>query len=648
MNTTFQHLQFSTDSNNILWLKLDVNGETSNILSPAVLDELAQACRDAIQQNPRGLILYSGKNTGFIAGADIKHFSQFTAISQALNFIHKGQNVCQQFADLPFPTLAMIDGFCLGGGLELALAMRYRIASDNPNTRLGLPEVKLGIHPGFGGTVRSIATIGVLNAMDIMLSGRLLRPQAAYAMGLVDHCVAERQLHNTAVQTILQQPAQRKPPVYLQLINQVFLARKLLGIKLRQQVAQHAAAEHYPAPYALIDLWEKHGGNTTALYQAEAESVARLAQTPTAHNLVRVFFLQNRLKALGDKACFQPQHVHVIGGGTMGGDIAAWCALQGLRVSVQDQNADALARVVARAETTFQQHYKKDTRSIQAALDRLIPDPHGDGVSKADVIIEAIFENLPAKQQLFREVEAKAQAHAILATNTSSIPLEDIAGALRDPKRLVGLHFFNPVFKMPLVEVVFDPHDYDANILAHALAFTRHIDKLPLPVKSAPGFLVNRILMPYLLEGIRLQQQGIPATVIDQAARDFGMPMGPLELADTVGLDICQHVGDILAKKLKLDVPLTLHHMTKAGKLGKKSGEGFYTYRNGKPLPQEHSAWDGNRTLLQTKLINPLVNEAKACLAQGIVEDADLLDAGVIFGTGFAPFRGGPLHYAQA
>jgi 3-hydroxyacyl-CoA dehydrogenase/enoyl-CoA hydratase/3-hydroxybutyryl-CoA epimerase len=646
--STFQHLHLETDSNNILWLKLDVQGESTNILTPEVLDELSRAGIAIRSHKPAGLVICSAKTTGFIAGADVKRFTEVKSTEQALTFIEKGQAVCQQFAELPCPTLAMIDGFCLGGGLELALALDYRIASDNPGTRLGLPEVKLGIHPGFGGTVRSIAKLGVLNAMDIMLSGRLLRPQAALKMGLLDYCVAERQLHSTAVQTLLKPPAKAKPPIYLSALNQLAPARHLLGAKLRKQVAEHARPEHYPAPYALIDLWEKHGGNPAAMYKAEAVSVAKLVLGDTAQNLVRVFFLQNRLKALGDKKLFQPQHVHVVGGGTMGGEIAAWCAMQGLRVSVQDQNADALARVVARASEAFQHRYKKDARAIQAALDRLIPDPHGEGIGKADVIIEAIFENLQAKRQLFAALESKAKPDAILASNTSSIPLEDIAGALREPQRLVGLHFFNPVFKMPLVEVVYDPHAKDDAVLARALAFTRHIDKLPLPVHSLPGFLVNRILMPYLLDGIRLQQQGIPAAIIDEAARDFGMPMGPLELADTVGLDICQHVGDILARKLGLDVPLTLNHMTKAGKLGKKSGEGFYRYRNGKMMKTESVEWQGNRTMLQTKLITPLVNEAKACLAQGIVDDADLLDAGVIFGTGFAPFRGGPLHYAQS
>ena len=609
----FHHLYLATDEHGILWLTLDVQGESSNVLNPEVLDELSRACTAIHASKPRGLIVCSGKPSNFIAGADVKRFSEVHSSQQALTFIRQGQQVCQQFADLPCPTLAMIDGFCLGGGMELALALDYRIASDKPTTRLGLPEVKLGIHPGFGGTVRSIAKIGVLNAMGIMLSGKLLQAPAALQMGLIDRCVPEHELRNSAIQTLLKPPAKTKPALHLVMLNKLAASRKLLGMKLRQQVAEHARPEHYPAPYALIDLWEQHGSNPAEMYQAEATSVANLVMGATAQNLVRVFFLQNRLKALGDKNLLQVQHVHIITDSETGNDIAAWCTRKGLHTSVQEAGS----------------------------LDR-------DNVAQADVIIEATTENRLAKQQLLAELEKQARADAILATNTAFIPLEDIAGAMREPRRLVGLHFPQPIAKMPLVEVIYDPHDMDTNLLNRAKSFVRHIDKLPLPVKSSPGFLLNRILMPYVLEGIRLQQQGVPAAVIDAAARDFGMPQGPLELADTMGLDTCQQTCEILDRKLGLEIPLALYHMTKAGKLGRKSGEGFHRYRNGKMMKEEKVEWAGNRTMLQTKLIEPMVREARICLEQGIVEDADLLDAGIIFGSGFAPFRGGLLHYAQA
>lgn len=645
--TAFRHLHTETDNHNILWLRLDVRNTAINLLTPEAIDELAQACTLAQQQKPRALILCSAKPSGFMAGIDLKRLTTLAQPAQALACSQTGQALCQQFADLPFPTLAMIDGFCLGGGLELALALDYRIASNNPTTRLGLPEVKLGIHPGFGGTVRSIALLGVFKAMGIMLSGNPIAPQTALKLGLLDACVPEQQLRNTAAQTVLHAPPKRKPALHLRLLNQFAPARWWVARQLRQQAAAYANPTHYPAPDALIALWEKHGANPQAMYRAEAESVAQLVQGATAQNLVRVFFLQNRLKALGNQTAFHPQHVHVIGGDVIGSEIAAWCAIQGLQVSLQDQNAEALARGITRAKAAIQQHYPQDSHAAQTALDRLAPDVNGTGIAKADVIIEAVSEHLAAKQQLFQMLEQKAQAHALLATNTASIPLEAIAEALHDPKRLVGLHFLYPIAQTAVLEVVYAPQAYDTAVVDRASAFARCLDKLPLPVKSSPGFLVNRVLMPYLLEGIRLQQQGIPAAVIDAAARSFGMAQGPLELADNIGLDICLQVSEALAKKLKLDLPLTLNHMTKAGKLGKKSGEGFYRYRHGKILQHESPTWHGNRALLQNKLVTPLVNEAKACLAQGIVEDADVLDAGIIFGTGFAPFLGGPLHYAK-
>lgn len=643
----FRHVRTEIDSHNIFWLKLDVQDTTLNLLTPEAIDELAQACTLAQQQKPRALILCSAKPSGFLAGIDLKHLTTLTHPAQALACSQAGQALCQQFADLPFPTLAMIDGFCLGGGLELALALDYRIASDSPTTRFGLPEVKLGIHPGFGGTVRSIALLGVFKAMEVMLSGNAIPSQTALKMGLLDACVPEQQLHNVAVQTVLRTPPKRKPALHLRLLNHFAPARRWVARRLRQQAATHANPTHYPAPNALITLWEKYGDNPQAMYRAEAESVTQLVQGTTAQNLIRVFFLQNRLKALGNQTTFHPQHVHVIGDGATGSEIAAWCAIQGLQVSLQDQNAETLARGITQAKAAIQQHYPQDANAAQTALDRLTPDARGTGIAKADVIIEAISEHLAAKQQLFQMLEQEAQAHALLATSTSSIPLEGIAEALHNPKRLVGLHFLHPIAQIALLEVVYAPQAYDATVVKQAAAFARCLDKLPLPVKSSPGFLINRVLMPYLLEGIRLQQQGIPAGVIDAAARNFGMAQGPLELADNIGLDICLQVIETLAKKHKLDLPLTLNYMTKAGKLGKKSGEGFYRYRHGKILQHESPTWHGNHALLQNKLVTPLINEAKACLAQGIVEDADVLDAGVIFGAGFAPFLGGPLHYAK-
>jgi len=646
-NNNFQHLTHSTDENNIAWLILDVKDEAANVIGPELIEEMNSVIDKIKSSNPKGMIISSGKDSGFIAGADVKKFEGMTNSESdrelALTFIHMGQALCQKIEDLPFPTLAMVKGFCMGGGLEIALSCDYIVTDDAPSTKLSLPEIQLGIHPGFGGTVRSIRRMGVLKAMPMMLTGRNLLPRQAKKMGLTDYCVPLRQLKPTTVQTILRKPTKQKPAKSAKLLEASPM-RKIIAMQMRKQVSSKAKQEHYPAPYALINIWEMHGALGNEMYEAEAQSVATLVSTDTSQNLVRVFFLQNRLKALGDKKLFSPKHVHVIGGGVMGGDIAAWCAMQGLRVTIQDMNTEALGRVIGRANTGFKRRFKKDKVRIMQAQDNLIPDLHGHGIAKADVIIEAIFENLEAKQEIFKNVEKNAKKTAIIATNTSSIPLHEIAKVMKKPERLVGLHFFNPVFKMPLLEIVYTPDQTDPKVVALAQSFGAHINKLPLPVKSSPGFLVNRILMPYILEGVTLYQEGVPATVIDKAAVDYGMPMGPLELADTVGLDICLHVGKILADTVGVTLPDTLDKEVESGRLGKKSGQGFYTWKKDKKVKPDSKPWTGDRHKVQQRMIEKFLAEAKKCLDENIVEDSDLLDAGAIFGTGFAPFRGGPMH----
>ena len=638
----FKHFSLTIEDD-IAWLCIDVKDEAANVISPEVVTELDTACDEVSKLSVKGLILLSGKSSGFIAGADVKKFSEMTDTEEARLFIKAGHMACQKLEDLAIPTLAMVEGFCMGGGLELALSCDYIIVDDSPSTKLSLPEVNLGIHPGFGGTVRSIRRIGVLQAMPMMLTGRNILPRQAAKMGLVDMCVPLRQLKSSAIQTILRKSAKKQAPKISKLLE-LGPMRKLVAMQMRKQVSSKAKQEHYPAPYAIINLWEIHGSASNEMYKAEAESVLQLGMTDTARNLTRVFFLQNRLKALGDKSFFSPKHVHVIGGGVMGGDIAAWCAMQGMKVTIQDLSTDALGRVMGRATTGFKHRYRKDRFRIMQAQDNLTPDLHGHGIRKADVIIEAIYENLEAKQSIFKEVEEKAKKDAIIATNTSSIPLSDIAKTMKKPQRLVGLHFFNPVFKMPLLEIIYTPKKTNVTVIKQAQSFAAHIGKLPLPVKSSPGFLINRILMPYILEGVTAQQEGIPVAVVDKASVDYGMPMGPLELADTVGLDICLHVGKILADTVGVTLPITLDNEVAAGKLGKKSGQGFYKWKDGKKQKTTKNDWNGDMNQLQDRLIDKLTNESQKCLDEGIVEDADLLDAGVIFGTGFAPFRGGPMN----
>lgn len=632
------------DDDNIAWLHFDKQGSGTNVLSATVLETFYETLLELVECKPRGLVILSDKKNGFIAGADVREFTQLENYDQALDAIQRGQAVFDRLAALPFPTVALIHGFCLGGGLELSLACRYRIARDDRGTRLGLPEVRLGIHPGFGGTVRLTPLVGALHAMDLMLSGRTVDGRAAKRMGLVDHALPERHLRTAARALILDPPSPHTPSRLQALTNHAWV-RPLLARVFERQVAKKARKEHYPAPWALIDLWREHADSERDMLHAEAESVARLIVGPTAQNLIRVFLLQEKLKALGNHPDYHPKRVHVVGAGIMGGDIAAWCALRGMQVTLQDQSPERIAPAIKRARTLFKRRLRR-TRPIQEAMDRLMPDHKGLGVERADVIIEAIFEDTTAKRQLYEQLEPRMRPDAILATNTSSIPLGELRNVLKNPQRLVGLHFFNPVAKMQLVEIVRDEVT-DTDVVLKATTFARRIDRLPLPVTSTPGFLVNRILMPYLLEAVQLESEGISAIEIDRQAVAFGMPMGPVELADTVGLDICLHVAENLGEHFNVELPQRLRELVSQGNLGRKSGKGFYRYRKGKPVKP---AWPriqhaGDEVI--DRMILRMLNEVVACLREKVVDDADHLDGGMVYGTGFAPFRGGPLHYIE-
>lgn len=633
-----RHWTITREADGLATLTFDKAGTNTNTLSAAALAELNEALDALDRERPRGLIIRSGKANGFIAGADVDEFGEIASEEGAIALVKRGWDAFERLAAVPYPTLALIRGFCLGGGLELALACRYRVAIDEPGTRLGLPEVLLGIVPGWGGIKRLPRLAGAPAALDLLLTGKTVDAKRAKRLGIVDEAVPVRIMEWTARGVLKAAPPPRRL-AFAQRLTLNPIVRRFIAAQAAKQVAKRARREHYPAPYAILALFAKHDGNALAPPPGDPASVATLVRTPTAENLIRVFKLQERLKSLGKEGTFQPTHVHVVGAGTMGGDIAAWCALRGLRVTLQDQDAQRLAPAMGRAAKLFAERLR-DERRARDARDRLVPDVAGDGIARADVIVEAIFENVDAKRALFAEVEKKAKPTAILATNTSSIPLEEIASALADPSRLCGIHFFNPVARMMLVEIVVG-RATRREVVADAAAFVRAIDKLPLPVKSAPGFLVNRILAPYMTAAFRAIDEGIAPETVDEAALAFGMPMGPIELADTVGLDIAVAVGKLLAGRG--EPPRRLMELVGGGHLGKKSGRGFYEWRNGKPVKQAAANVPAG---LAERLIDPFVAEAKAALVEGIVDDADLVDAGAIFGTGFAPFRGGPLRYA--
>jgi 3-hydroxyacyl-CoA dehydrogenase/enoyl-CoA hydratase/3-hydroxybutyryl-CoA epimerase len=645
MNATLRHMQLELDAAGIAWLSLDVADSSANTLSSDVLGELEQVL-DRLENDTeaRALVIASAKK-GFIAGADVHEIGRLGSADEARALIERGQSVMDRIAGLRRPTVALIRGHCLGGGLELALACRYRVSDDDPGTRLGLPEVQLGIHPGFGGSARLPQLVGPLAALDLILSGRTIDGKAARRMGLVDYALSPWQMEAAARHLAHAAPAAHRPRVWQRALN-TYPARLALRPIMQRKLRQRVRPEHYPAPYAALDLWVRSGGQSLEKrLQAERDSLVRLIDAPAAGNLIRVYGLRERLRgeARGQPVDL-PRHVHVVGAGTMGGDIAAWLALNGHRVTLSDERPEAIAKALKRAQSLFKRQLKRHAR-IQAAQDRLIGDDAGQGAAVADLVIEAIVEQREAKRELYRRLEAQMRPDAVLATNTSSLPLEQLADALERPGRLIGLHFFNPVAKMPLVEIVAGEAS-ESSALDRGQALMAAVGKLPLRVKSGPGFLVNRLLMPYMLKAAKLFDGGTPRETIDEAAKRFGMPMGPLELGDAVGLDICVAAGDVIGQAYGFEVPDGLRRRALRGDLGRKSGEGYYIYdRKGRPKRQKQKHDAAALDKLGLELLTPLLDEAERCRDESVVADGDLVDAGAIFGTGFAPFTGGPLHY---
>ncbi len=642
----FRHWQASLGADGVLVLTLNRAGSGVNALSRAVLDELDAMLERIVIERPRAVVIHSGKPSGFAVGADLNEFEGYERAGSVREEIEHGQQVFQNLARLPVPTVAAIHGACMGGGTELALACRMRVAASAPETRIALPEVQLGIHPGWGGTARLPRLIGAPQALAMMLTGRALSAERARSDGLVDRLALPGKLLDVARELALHPVSHPFGQRALAWLTNTWLARQILAPVMRKQTAAKVSPQHYPAPFALIEVWRRGGGNIRQRLRLEAASVASLAKTDTARNLIRIFFLRERMRALAGDTKHGIQHVHVVGAGVMGGDIAAWSALRGFEVTLQDREMKFVEPALARARKLFEKKLKTPER-IEPVAKRLVADVEGAGAASAQLAIEAIYENPEAKEAIYRLLEPKMAPEALIASNTSSIPLDELRTAFTQPQRFLGLHFFNPVAQMPLVEVVC--HDgLEEGSVKRALAWVKAIGKLPVPVKGTPGFLVNRILVPYMLEAIRCHAEGIPGPVIDRAAKRFGMPMGPIELADTVGLDVAMSVGRELGPLLKLEIPYGIADRAEAGKRGKKDGQGFYVWKDGKPQKPKIDSNYRAPADLEDRLILPMLNEAVACLHDGVVEDADLLDAGVIFGTGFAPFRGGPIQYIRS
>jgi 3-hydroxyacyl-CoA dehydrogenase/enoyl-CoA hydratase/3-hydroxybutyryl-CoA epimerase len=625
------------DADNVAWLAIDCVDSPVNRLSAQVLGELRQALDYFDRTLPAGVVIHSAKEAGFIAGADIDEFAGLDTPEKGMELVSRGWMLFDRLARVSYPTLALIRGHCLGGGLELALACRYRLVVDEADTSLSLPEVMLGIFPGWGGMLRLPQLIGAPMALDMMLGGRPVDARKAARSGLADGLVAPRLMMQAARSLVLSGKPRRRAGGLPALLNNA-LARPLVLQQTLKKLDARDPHRHYPAPRAIALMWARHGGNALNAPQL----VDQLIRSDTARNLLRVFRLQERLKAFGKQGRKLPAaaHIHVIGAGVMGGDIAAWCALKGYTVTLQDQDREHIAAAQGRAQALFARK-KKNPREARAAADRLIPDLRGDGVRHADIVIEAITENPDIKRSLYAQIEPRMKAGAILATNTSSLSLEELRTGLRSPQRFIGIHFFNPVAKMPLVEVV-ETDGIDQDVKSATYAFVGQIGKLPLPVQSTPGFLVNAVLAPYMLEAMRCVDEGIKPETIDAAMVAFGMPMGPIELIDTVGLDIARDAG--LALSGQENMPACLKAHLDGGRLGRKTGHGFYPWKDNKPVKQDTGVAPAG---LAERLIAPLTEMAAQQAGAGVVADSDLADAGIIFGTGFAPFTGGPLHYRK-
>jgi len=639
--------RFSIDGENIAWAVFDREGESANSLGRRPIEELDAIIErveaEARAKSVRGLVIISGKERGFVVGADIREFETFQNEQDVVNALKPVNALLDRIEKLPVPVVAAIHGVCVGGGLELILACHYRIATRDDSTRIGFPEVKLGIFPGFNGTARSIKQAGPMAAMQAMLTGGMIRATVAKAQGFIDQLVGSPgELHWAARKAVLQNRRSQSAGLAKMLLTK-WPARGFLAGKMRQETAKKVREDHYPAPFRLIDLFEKEGGDLNQMKKAETTAFAPLMVSETSRNLRRVFRLTELLKAQAPKGFkWRPTRVHVIGAGTMGADIAGVCVAAGMEVTLQDISSEQLEKGIKAQGKLFARKFKtKATRD--AAKTRLIADPEGKGVARADVIIEAIVERLDIKQKLFADLETKIKPGAVLATNTSSLKLEDISAPLKDPGRLIGLHFFSPVPQMPLVEVVRGSKTRDEEVKKGA-TFVTAIDKFPLITKDVPGFMVNKVLTPYMFAAMKRLEEGEDKEKIDEAVRAFGMPMGPIELADNVGLDICAHVAKILGQSSEGS---RLDRLVASGRLGKKTGEGFYIWKDGKPVKSDAKFSKSELDKLGRELIEPMITEAQKTLDEGVVENADLVDAGMIFGTGFAPFRGGPLHYKK-
>jgi len=661
------------DADGIAWVVFDDPDSKVNVLGVEQMQRLDAMLDDLSKRKPKAVIFISAKPNIFLAGADINELEKIRDASHGEQLSREGHRIFAKFEALGVPTVAAIDGACLGGGCELALACRYRVASDDPKTQIGLPETQLGIIPGWGGSQRLPRLIGLPAALDIICAGKRLGADKARRIGLVDAAVPTVVLRETAKQFGLGQRRAKRKFVKWQ---NTWPMRPIACRMARKRVLARTKAQ-YPAPMRAIDAMEEGlKGSLDDGLQNEASIFGVVSMTAPCKNLLRVFFLRERYSKLvfeaeqagrttpvSTRVATAPvQKVGVLGAGVMGAGIAQWCSARGLTVRLKDIRAEFVAAGIRRIAAVYREGVKRRKVSrldAEHGFGRVHPTTEYTGFGDCDIVIEAVLEKIEVKRQAFAELIPQLRNDCIIASNTSAIPIDELAEASERPKRFVGIHFFNPVHKMPLVEIVRGTKTAP-EVVAAAVEFAKKLKKIPIVVKGSPGFLVNRLLLPYLNEAGKLLGEGVSVEAIDEAMVEFGMPMGPLRLLDEVGIDVAYDVAHELAEAFKerMVVAPVLKQVHEMGLKGRKGGVGFYIYKGKDERVNRRVAklWRkprGERVTpppaqeIQRRLIRVMIEEARLCLSEGVVATEDDIDTGMIFGTGFPPFRGGLVKYAR-
>lgn len=646
-----------------------------NVLDLAALDSLELALAELEGRSSlSGVVLRSGREGSFIAGADIEAIGAITDVDEVRRLIQRAHALFLRLENLGVPTVAAIDGVCLGGGTELALACDSRVASEESHTQLGLPEVMLGIFPGFGGTTRLPGVVGYAAALDLILTGRSIDARRAEKIGLIARAVPGVWLLKSAherIAALAKRPPDKRRDRYVPrgmgawLLEGNPLGRSVMFSQARKNVLARTGG-HYPAPLAAIDVLERCVGQTREIALAlECDAISPLVAGPVCKNLVRIFGLSEAAKKapVGDDPSIQPariQRLALAGAGVMGGGIAELASRFGVAVRLRDLKPEALQKGLQTIRSVIDERGRKKrtkTREKDGQMAFVSPTLELTGVQLSDFAIEAVVEDLDIKRRVFAELEVRMRPDAVIATNTSSLSVDALAEGLQHPERFVGFHFFNPVHKMPLLEVVRGARTSDAALVT-AVAFARRLGKTPVVVKDSPGFVVNRVLMPYLREAMHLLEEGYGVTDIDAAMKRFGMPMGPFEVVDEVGLDVAHKVGAVLTRAFpaRMAESQMLVKLVESGRLGRKNGRGFYVHQGRKRtldasvrgvigLQAERKA--ASVELLVERMVLAMINESARCVEEGIVPQSGDVDLALIFGAGFPPFRGGPLRHAD-